>query len=64
MAAQPRVYAQIVLRKITASAMNLIGLRHSTGDNFDASIECEAVAFGSSELETDPMASRNTFIFQ
>jgi len=62
--AETKVQAEIVLRKITASAMNLVGLRHSTRDNFRTSVESEAIAFCSGELETDPMASRNTIIFQ
>lgn len=62
--AEPKVQAQIVLREIASAAMNFAGLRHSSGNNFDTSIEGEAVAFGSSELETDPMASRNPMIFQ
>ncbi len=62
--AETEVQTQIVLRKIAATAVNFIGLRHSAGDDFDAGVEGEAIAFGSSELETDPMTPWNAGIFQ
>jgi len=62
--AETKMQAEIVLRKITAAAMNLVGLRHSSSNNFDAGVESEAIRLGSGELETDPMASSNTIIIQ
>ena len=55
---------QIILRKIAAAAVDLVGLRHAAGDDLDAGIEREPVALGAGQLEADPMASGDAVIAQ
>ena len=56
--------AQIVLRKIAAAAVNFVGLRHAAGDDFDARVERQTIAFGAGKFEADPVAAGDAVIAQ
>ena len=56
--------AQIVLRKVTAAAVNLISLRDTACSHFDARADGEAVALRTREFKTDPVTARNAVIPQ
>src|SRR5215469_4294786 len=61
---ESEVQTQVVLREVTAAAMNLIGLSHAAGSHFDACADGQAVALRTRQLETDPMPAGNAVISQ
>src|ERR1035438_5607038 len=60
--AKSKVDAQIVLREITPSAVNFIGLGHSSGDDCDSGVEGQSIACGSVEFEAHPVATGDAAI--
>src|SRR5271165_1464118 len=62
--ANAKVHAQVVLRQIAAAAVNLFGLGHAPGDNFNARVERQAIALGPGQFKTNPVVSWNAVIAQ
>src|SRR5438045_2512697 len=61
---QTKMDSQIILGKIAAAAMNLVDLRHTTGDNLDSGANSGPVALASSKLKRDPMIGIVAFVMQ
>ena len=61
---QTKVNAQIVLGKVASAAVNLAGLRHSTGDEFQSRTNRQAVALCPGQFEADPVFARKPMISQ
>src|ERR1700759_257753 len=59
---QPEVNSQIMLRKITASAVNLFRLAHATRQNFEPRADCKTIALGAGQFEAYPVSSRDAVI--
>src|SRR4051812_39759069 len=51
------MHAEITLGEIASAAANLFGLRHTSGREFDASADREAITLYSSQFQADPMTS-------
>src|SRR5258708_7820779 len=62
--AQTEMQTKIVLRQVTAAAVDLVALRDAPGDDFDSCADCEAVALRSRQFETDPVAAIDALILQ
>lgn len=62
--AETEMQAQVVLREITAAAMDFAALRHPAGDHFDACIQRKAIALRAGQFEADPMMPWNSAVSQ
>ena len=58
---RPEVIVDSTSRPFTAT-VNFVGLGHATGNQFQAGSDSHAVTLSTSQLEADPMISRNAFI--
>src|SRR6266581_7989179 len=61
---QSEMQTQIVLREVTAAAVNFVRLRHAAGNHLDPRADSEAVALRAGQFETDPMPACNAMVFQ
>src|SRR5580704_5839476 len=61
--AQPGVDAQIVLREIAATAVDLIGLGNAAGNDLEPGVERQPVALRTAgQLEADPVPPRHPMV--
>jgi hypothetical protein len=52
-----------ILREVTATAMDFVGLPDAAGDHLDSRADRQAIAFCDGEFETDPMTTEDAAVF-